>query len=38
MYSITSAEDLDLSLFSKALSLYQQQSTPKIWIATSSCT
>ena len=30
MYSITSAEDL--LLFSKALSLYQQQSTPKIWI------
>ena len=30
MYSITNAEDL--LLFSKALPLYQQQSTPKIWI------
>ena len=30
MYSITSAEDL--LLFSEALSLYKQQSTPKIWI------
>ena len=30
MYSITGAEDL--LLFSKGLSLYQQQSTPKTWI------